>query len=143
MLLLDPREMKLSLVQLPRFNHKLPVIVDAGEDKLGVVTVGYMNNTLDLDCKTWWNNDDGMEDWQHKIIPLPELGYEWYIKGAADSYLLLKVIRKGSEIPKQVFYILEVKTLSFERLHVSVSDMGCGPPRFFASFPPPLSLPTI
>ncbi|CAD6266979.1 unnamed protein product [Miscanthus lutarioriparius] len=148
MLLLDPREMKLTLVklphiELPRFNHKLPVIVDAGEDKLGVVTVGYMNNTLDLDCKTWWNNDDGMEDWQHKIIPLPELGYEWYIKGAADSYLLLKVIRKGSEIPKQVFYILEVKTLSFERLHVSVSDMGFGPPRFFASFPPPLSLPTI
>jgi hypothetical protein len=81
MLLLDPREKKLTLVELPHFCCQLPVIVDAGEDKLGVVTVGARNNTLDLYCKTWWDNDDGAEDWQHKIIPLPELGYQWYIKG--------------------------------------------------------------
>jgi hypothetical protein len=138
MLVLDPLEMQLTVVNLQFLGPWLwPAIVDAGEDKLGIVSVGECKGTLDLFCKTWWNSDDGTEDWEHKIIPLPELGFVWHVVGAIDGYLLLESIQLGL----RVYYILELKTLLFERLRAS--NMGYHSPSFFASFPPPLSLPTI
>ena len=53
---------------------------------------------LDLFCKTWWNSDDGTEDREHKIIPLPELGYVWHVVGAIDGYLLLESIQLGLRV---------------------------------------------
>lgn len=118
MLVLDPREMKPVVVELQfvRARPSLwPTIVDAGEDKLGMVFVyGEHKGTLYLYCKTWWNNNGGAKDWQHKIISLQELGYDWYMLGVADGNL-------GPSTQKIVYYILELKTLLF--LRVGMSDM--------------------
>jgi len=148
MLVLDQRDMKLTVVklQLPQGIGTGLAVVDVGQDKLGMAMGSISNDNrskLDLYCKTWRDNIDGAEDLEHRTIHLPEISYNWYmyIRGAVDGYLLLEVIRQGCQLPNHVYYILKLKTLLFERLHVS--NMGNHPACFYASFPPPLSLPTI
>jgi len=147
MLVLDPHDdMKLSLVELPRIQvtrHQGLAIVDAGEDRLCVIALDYWRHTLALHRRTWRNNGFGPDKWQHKIIPLPEPEYCWYIKGAADGYLLLKAFPWDSSQhqPEALYFTLELKTLLIERL--CVSDHHICHAHLYASFPPPLSPPSI
>jgi hypothetical protein len=147
MLVLDPRDddVKLSLVELPRIlvtRHQGLAIVDAGEDRVCVIAIDYWRHTLALHCRTWRNNGFGPEKWQHKIVPLPEPEYYWYIKGAADGYLLLKAFpRDSSQQPEALYFTLELKTMLIERL--CVSDHHICHAYLYASFPPPLSPPSI
>ncbi|CAL4897841.1 unnamed protein product [Urochloa decumbens] len=147
MLVLDPLEMKFSVAALlldkPVARERL-AIVDAGEDKLGVLTFSYYYRMLDLYCKTWRNNVVCTEDWQYdKTIPLPEHNSSWKISGAGapEGYLLMRAYPRFEQQPKQWYFTLDTKTLLFERMYESGQDVDFD--LLYASFPPPLSPPSI
>ncbi|GJN35475.1 hypothetical protein PR202_gb24256 [Eleusine coracana subsp. coracana] len=79
MLVLDPLDMKFSVVNLPpsiyqgwQAARNERAIVDAGEGRLGLLVFGSDKRCLDLYLKTMGNNGIGTEDWQHyKTIHLP------------------------------------------------------------------------
>uniref|UniRef100_A0A0A9G9W8 F-box domain-containing protein n=1 Tax=Arundo donax TaxID=35708 RepID=A0A0A9G9W8_ARUDO len=149
MLVLNPREMKFSVVDLPPYNLHRAVnlrdraIVDAGGGRLGLLTFDSEGRYLELYSKTMGNID--AEDWQHdKIIPLPDC--HWYVVGAAEGYLVLHGIQRDwftlsmKNLEKQYFTV-ELKTFLVERLCTVHEHIHCAHP--YASFPPPLSLPSI
>ncbi|CAL5068712.1 unnamed protein product [Urochloa decumbens] len=149
-LMLDTRRMKFSVVRIPRFRPiRLQAIVEAGEGRLGLLTIG--DGMLDLYCKAWQDNGaGGAEEWQHeKTIPLPDADSLMYtFSGVGAGYLLLRgfpqdpseLASSSQEVPKIQYFTLEVKTLLMERLCVSNKCIDSA--HLYANFPL-LSLPTV
>ena len=93
--MLDTHKMVFSVVRTPRVRHlRLHAIVEAGEGRLGFLTIG--DGMLDLYCKAWQDNGVSAEEWQHeKTIPIPLLDSDrYYISfcGTSDGYLLIQAI---------------------------------------------------
>ncbi|CAL4905151.1 unnamed protein product [Urochloa decumbens] len=130
-------------------HSRLHAIVDAGEGRLGLLTIG--DDMVDLYCKAWQDNNAGAEEWQHeKTIPLPDAdSLRYTFSGAGSGYLLLQAIPQdpselassSQEVPKIQYFILEVKTLLIERLCLSNKRIDFA--RLYANFLPPLSLPSV
>ncbi|XP_062204215.1 uncharacterized protein LOC133906358 [Phragmites australis] len=146
MLMLDVREMKFSVIDLPPdSNQRYKTIVEAGEGRIGLFVLG--DRELDLYSKTWRDNGVGAKEWRHdNVIPLPNC--HWTIAGAAEGYILLRgILRDYSQFwsfpskPDAHYFTLELKTLLIERLCASKFDIL--PDYLYASFPPPLSPPSI
>ncbi|CAN6361802.1 unnamed protein product [Urochloa humidicola] len=146
-LMLDTRRMEFSAVRAPPVeDRRLVAIVEAGEGRLGLLTIG--DDMLDLHCKAWQDNNDGAEEWQHeKTIPLPDADSLMYtFSGAGSGYLLLQanpseLASSSQEVTKVQYFTLEVKTLLIERLCLSNKSIDSA--HLYANFLPPLSLPSV
>uniref|UniRef100_A0A0A9GUB7 F-box domain-containing protein n=1 Tax=Arundo donax TaxID=35708 RepID=A0A0A9GUB7_ARUDO len=143
-LMLDTRRMEFSIVDLPHVSqHRQNAIVEAGEAKLGLLTL--RGCFFYLYCGTWRDNGVGTEEWQHeKTIPLPD-GLRYAIIGAADGHLLLKgcsgqLDSSGQQMQGQCF-TLKLKTMLVERL--CVLNKHINDAHLYANVPPLLSLPSI
>ncbi|CAN6361803.1 unnamed protein product [Urochloa humidicola] len=151
-LMLDTRRMEFSVVRLPRVGlGRLQAIVEAGEGRLGLLTIGDGMLDLHLHCKAWQDNRaDNAEEWQHeKTIPLPDAGTLRYsFCGVGAGYLLLRgypqerseLASSSQEVPKVQYFTLEVKTLLMERFCLSNKCIDFA--HLYANFPL-LSLPTV
>ncbi|CAN6348005.1 unnamed protein product [Urochloa humidicola] len=144
-LMLDTREMKFSTIDLPPKSAVLnrTAIVDAGEGRLGLLTVG--DGTIDLSCKiVWRSNGAGAEGWQpYKMIPLPKISdgfnYCWCIMDIEGRYISLMTLR--SHCNDQKYFVLDLNTMLLERL--CVPNRTVGPAHLYVSFPPPFSPPSL
>ncbi|TVU49115.1 hypothetical protein EJB05_00407, partial [Eragrostis curvula] len=153
MLMLDPCEMKFSVIAVPPSIHRDGdrAIVDVGENKIGLVTYGSEKLSLELFSTTMRNNSVNIEEWQHdKTIPLELFSttmpdYDQSICGAASGCLVMRCIEKDwYKIPKDPeshFFVVDLKTLLVERLYRFVGSHRSVFP--YASFPPPLSPPSM
>ncbi|CAN6338937.1 unnamed protein product [Urochloa humidicola] len=148
-LMLDTRRMEFSAVRIPRVQlGRLHAIVEAGEERLGLLTIG--DGVLDLYCKAWQDNGaGGTKEWQHeKTVPLPDSdSLRYTFSGVGAGYLLLRGFPRDSselagsqEVPKVQYFTLEVKTLLMERLCLSNKSIDFA--HLYANFPL-LSLPTV
>jgi hypothetical protein len=151
-LLQDIQEMRLSRVEIPTVTGRQPkAIVEAGEGRLGLLAVGdYM---LHLYCKTLQNICSDEEKWHHdRTIPLPKLHCHWRIIDAAMGSVLLQAVPSDSsqvpcswqEMEATQYFTLDLKTFLVERLCLSNKPIEINyRAHLYASFPPPLSLPSI
>ncbi|CAL4897836.1 unnamed protein product [Urochloa decumbens] len=153
MLVQDTLEMRLSRVEIPTVTYcQQKAVVEAGEGRLGLLALG--DCMLHLYSKTLQNICTGAEEWhQDRTIPLPKLDSDWRIIGAAKGYVLLEAVPQDSsqstsspqEIPDPTqYFTLDLKTFLVERLSMSIQPI-CRNNRahLYASYPPPLSLPSI
>ncbi|CAN6329833.1 unnamed protein product [Urochloa humidicola] len=150
MLVLDPRplEMKFSVVALLLDKSVVDrlAVVDAGEDRLGVLILWNGRRNLDLYCKTWRNNVVCAEGWQHdKTIPLPEHNSFWELSdaGAPEGYLLMCASIFSELQLKRRYFTLDLKALLFQRIYESDQLIALDLDLLYTSFPPPLSPPSI
>nr|CAB3462589.1 unnamed protein product [Digitaria exilis] len=147
MLVLDTREMKFSVADLPRESYnRMHSVVDAEEGRLGLlILVG--SRKLLIYSKTWPDNGDGLKDWQcDNVIPLFDCNW-FFSSGGAEGYAVLKAVAQyqnqivGKKSDTQ-YFIVEIKTLLIKRL-CSMKPGTDAPHYLYASFPPPLSLPSL
>ncbi|KAF8692154.1 hypothetical protein HU200_039755 [Digitaria exilis] len=147
MLVLDTREMKFSVADLPRESYnQMHSVVDAEEGRLGLlILVG--SRKLLIYSKTWPDNGDGLKDWQcDNVIPLFDRNW-FFSSGGAEGYAVLKAVALyqnqivGKKSDTQ-YFIVEIKTLMIKRL-CSMKPGTDAPHYLYASFPPPLSLPSL
>jgi hypothetical protein len=147
-LMLDTHRMEFSVVRTPRVHHcRLHAIVEAGEGRLGFLTIG--DGMLDLYCKAWQDNGVSVEEWQHeKTIPIPLPDSDRYsisFCGIGDGYLLLRAILRDSaeleQMPGIHYFTLHLKTSLVERLCLLKKRINCA--HLYANFLPPLSLPSV
>jgi hypothetical protein len=150
MLVLDTIEMKFSMVGLPpESKGKEKVIAEAADNRLGLLILHkceiHLYNKSRRD-----NNDVGAEEWRRdNIIPLPDCYWSISRGGVAEGYVLLRWIPQdqlGSWIitekkPDAQYFTLQLKTLLLERL--CVLNFETNGDYLYASFPPPLSPPSI
>ncbi|CAN6343802.1 unnamed protein product [Urochloa humidicola] len=153
MLMQDEREMRLSRVEIPTVTYRQEkAVVEAGEGRLGLLALG--DCTLHLYSKNLQNICTGAEEWhQDRTIPLPKLDSNWRIIGTAKGYVLLEAVpqdssqltRPSQEIPDATqYFTLDLKTFLVERLSMSNQPISrYNRAHLYASFPPPLSLPSI
>ncbi|CAN6348447.1 unnamed protein product, partial [Urochloa humidicola] len=151
LLVLDTREMKFSIAGLPPNSHgRRRVIFCAGEDMLGLLTLA--KQSLEFHWKTLGGSGFGVEEWHHeKTIPLPDC-YRYTILDASEGYLLLRAaprllswyVNSSQQMPPESqYFTLELKTMVAERLCSSNQTVCHAGAHLYASFPPPLSLPSI
>ncbi|CAN6356514.1 unnamed protein product [Urochloa humidicola] len=144
--MLDTREMKFSVIDLPSNYDTLnsAAIVEVGKDRIGLLTLH--DRTIDLSCKIWRNNGVRIEEWQHyKMIPLPKdsdgFYYSWCIMGAAERYVsLLRSDANGFPVRTECF-VLDLKTMLLEKLCM-LNHMAANA-NIYASFPLPLAPPSL
>ncbi|RLN03805.1 hypothetical protein C2845_PM13G12390 [Panicum miliaceum] len=146
LLVLDTCEMKFSVVDPPPDSlNRQWAVADAGEDRLDLIAIDQC--ALDFYCKTLQNIGLGTDKWRHeKRISLPEINCNWSIIGTAEGCFLLLASPQDffsfrPEMPKAQYFTLEIKTLLVERQCVARRFVYCA--CLYASFPPPLSLPSI
>ncbi|KAL6623444.1 hypothetical protein ACP70R_033323 [Stipagrostis hirtigluma subsp. patula] len=150
MLMLDMRDMKLSVVDLPDESEgQQKTIVEAGKDKLGLLILN--RRMLDLYIKTCQDNSVGIEEWQHDntilLTQLPDC--VWGIDSEAEGYIVLRGLPRDEldawmfpdEKPDVLYVTIDVKTLLIERL--CVLKFETWPVYLYARFLPPLPLPSI
>ncbi|CAL5093109.1 unnamed protein product [Urochloa decumbens] len=146
LLMLDTQGMKFSTIDLPPKNvaSRDDAIVEAGEGRLGLLTLGH--STIDLSCKIICrNNGVSTEGWQHyKTIPLPKedsngFNYHWSIMDAEGRYVSLMAML--FQVSRLEFFVLDLKTMLLERL--CVPNRAIVAARFYASFPPPFAPPSL
>ncbi|CAL4897864.1 unnamed protein product [Urochloa decumbens] len=145
MLVLETREMKFSTVALPpESKYRENALVEVGEGKLGLLILG--ERMLFVYSRTSPNNRHGIEDWRYdNAIPLVDR--RWSFGGGAEGYALLEGVARnpyqilGKKTDTQYFTV-ELKTLSVKRLCATKSDTA-SPDYLYASFPLPLSLPSL
>lgn len=151
-LVLDVREMKFSIIDLPPklTNGSHRAIVVAGEGMLGLLTINKRKVEI---CRRIWPNSGGVgveeSCWQpYKTASLPKgsngKDYGWSSTGAANEAYILMVRRElkssSSECSVQ-FHTLELKTLVLERLRVlDYEDLTI---HIYARFPPLLTPSSI
>ncbi|CAN6338921.1 unnamed protein product [Urochloa humidicola] len=146
-LMLDMREMKFSIFQLPRVSlGPRSIVVDHGEGNLGWLHLR-RNGMLDLYSRTWQDNGVGAgADWHlTRKIPLPDDSLTYSIVGTADDYLLLQAFSKyasSQQTPQARYFTLKLKTLLIEELFVPLNK-SVKNTHLYANFPPPLALPSI
>lgn len=148
-LMLNARDMEISIVEFPQscFGIGQHAIVEAGEGRLGLFTIGDCN--LDLHSKAIGAGGiAGANEWRHdKTIPLLPR-YKWDIINAAEGFLLLKGFPLDHYPPRWIpteipCFTLELKTLLLKRLCMLHLGVVCDALLLYRSFPPPLSLPSI
>ncbi|CAN6361304.1 unnamed protein product [Urochloa humidicola] len=144
--MLDTREMKFSVIDLPSNYDTLSsaAIVEVGKDRIGLLTL--RDRTIDLSCKIWRNNGVGTEEWQHyKMIPLPKdsdgFYYSWCIMGAAERYVSLLRSDANGFPERTECFVLDLKTMLLEKLCM-LNHMAANA-NIYASFPLPLAPPTL
>ncbi|CAN6356988.1 unnamed protein product [Urochloa humidicola] len=151
LLVLDTSEMKFSVAGLPSNSHgRRRVIFHAGEDMLGLLTLA--KQSLEFHWKTLGGSGFGVEEWHHeKTIPLPDC-YRYTILDASEGYLLLRMaprllswyVNSSQQMPPESqYFTLELKTMVAERLCSSNQTVCHAGAHLYASFPPPLSLPSV
>ncbi|CAN6361283.1 unnamed protein product [Urochloa humidicola] len=147
-LMLDTLEMEFISFDLPPNSDGLKcAIVEAGEGRLGLLTLGH--GSIDLFSKIWGNYGFGAEDWHYdKTIPLPKdcdgANYHWRILDASERYLPLLAVRRVShDLQTPILFVLDLKTLLLERLCTLTADNRVSSVHLYASFPPPFALPSI
>ncbi|CAN6334953.1 unnamed protein product [Urochloa humidicola] len=146
-LMLDMREMKFSIFQLPRVSRgPQSVVVEHGEGNLGWLHLRY-SGILNLYSKTWQDNGVGAAaGWNlTRTIPLPDDSLKYKIVGAADGYLLLQAFPKhypSQQTPQARYFTLKLETLLIEELFVSLNK-GVRNTHLYVNFPPPLALPSL
>ncbi|WVZ91233.1 hypothetical protein U9M48_037430 [Paspalum notatum var. saurae] len=149
LVILDPREMKLSVVNHSP-NYKVRAIVEQGAQAIVELVNGSLgfvslvdDDTLELYSKTLRNNAVDTEVWQYdKRIPLPKMDMPcrcWSIKDAADGCLLLQATQWVSHRREFHYFTLDLETFLFKKLCMSSRNISYA--QLYASFPPPLSLP--
>ncbi|CAL4897866.1 unnamed protein product [Urochloa decumbens] len=149
MLVLDTLEMEFSLVDLPpESKGKDKSIVEVAEGRFGLLILDDFK--FHLYSKARRSNGAGAEEWRHdNVIPLPDRYWSISIYGAAEGYVLVRGIpqdqynswKSTEKKPDAQYFTLEVKALLFERL--CVLKFETCPDYLYASFPPPLSPPSI
>ncbi|CAN6351993.1 unnamed protein product [Urochloa humidicola] len=136
--------MKFSIIDLPPKNDawRDDAIVEAGEGRLGLLTLG--DSTIDLSCKIICrNNGVGTEGWQHyKITPLPKedsdgFSYRWFIMDAEGHCVSLIAF----QVNGLKYFVLDLKTMLLERL--CVVNRTVVEAHLYASFPPPFVTPSL
>jgi hypothetical protein len=152
LLVLDTRSMRFSVAGLPPNSHgrRRAIFYAGGDGMLCLLTLA--KQKLELHWKTLGLGDDsgfGVEEWQHdKTIPLPDC-YRYTILDAAEGYLLLRGAPRllssyanssSQQVPESQ---LELKTMVAEKLCSSDQTVCHAGAHLYASFPPPLSLPSI
>ncbi|CAN6338928.1 unnamed protein product [Urochloa humidicola] len=148
MLVLETREMKFSVLALPpESKYRENALVEAGEGRLGLLTLG--ERILYIFSKAAWpnNNGDGVEDWRYdNAIPLADR--RWSFGGGAEGYALLEGIARnpygifGKKAYDTQYFTVEIKTLSLKRLCATKSGTA-SLDYLYANFPLPLSLPSL
>ncbi|CAN6329831.1 unnamed protein product [Urochloa humidicola] len=149
MLVLDTLEMKFSVVDLPPESiGKEKSIVEVAEGRLGLLILGAFE--FNLYSKTRESISAGTEAWRHdNVIPLPERYWSISNGGTSEGFVLIRGIsqdqyhswKSTEKKPDAQYFTLELKTLLFERLRVLKFETS--PDYLYASFPPPLSLPSL
>ncbi|CAL4891719.1 unnamed protein product [Urochloa decumbens] len=145
----DTLEMKfISFDLLPNSDGLKCAIVEAGEGRLGLLTLG--DGSIDRFSKIWGNNGGGAEDWHYdKTIHLPKdcdgANYHWRILDASERYLPLLAIRRVYHDFRTpvLYFVLDLKTLLLERLCTLTADNRVSRVHLYASFPPPFAVPSI
>ncbi|CAD6266966.1 unnamed protein product [Miscanthus lutarioriparius] len=146
-LMLDTHKMEFSVVRTPVLRFRQHAIIEAGEGRLGFLTIG--DGMLDLYCKAWQDNGVSAEEWQHeKTIPIPLPDSDRYsisFCGTGDGYLLIQAIPPDSaeleHMPEIHYFTLHLKTLMVERLCMLNKRVYFA--HLYANFLPPLSLPSV
>ncbi|XP_066359644.1 uncharacterized protein [Miscanthus floridulus] len=146
-LMLDTHKTEFSLVRTPVLRFRQHAIIEAGEGRLGFLTIG--DGMLDLYCKAWQDNGVSAEEWQHeKTIPIPLPDSDRYsisFCGTGDGYLLIQAIPTDSaeleHMPEMHYFTLHLKTLMVERLCMLNKRVYFA--HLYANFLPPLSLPSV
>ncbi|CAN6334956.1 unnamed protein product [Urochloa humidicola] len=149
MLVLDTFQMKFSIVDLPREGSgKDKCVVEVAEGGLGLLILDDFK--FSLYSMTRRDNGAGAEEWRHdNVIPLPHCHWSISRGGAAEGYVLVRGIPRDQlhswsfpeKKPDAQYFTLELKTLLFERLCVLKFETSHD--YLYASFPPPLSPPSI
>ncbi|CAL4905176.1 unnamed protein product [Urochloa decumbens] len=145
MLVLETREMRFSVVDLPpESKYRENALVEAREGRLGLLILGEC--MLFVYSRTSPNNSHDVKYWQcDNAIPLVDR--RWSFGGRAEGYALLEgVARNPDQILRKKmvthYFTVELKTLSVKWLCATKSDTA-SPHYLYASFPLPLSLPSI
>ncbi|CAL4897862.1 unnamed protein product [Urochloa decumbens] len=152
MLMLDMREMRFSMVDLPPgCEDGYKAVVEAMEDRVGLLILG--ENTLDLYSKTLRNIGDRVKDWRHdRRIRLAD-DYHWlFAGGVVEGYTLLEGLRRDKykvwescpdkePAPNAHYFTVEIKTLVVKQL--CLLKLTPQPDFLYASFPPPFAPPRI
>ncbi|KAL6623480.1 hypothetical protein ACP70R_033359 [Stipagrostis hirtigluma subsp. patula] len=143
MLELDIREVRFSVVHVPAVcRYPKTNIVELGEGRPGLLTARASWSGLELYRKMCRGNGVGAEEWQYdRTISLPEYHSLWII-GAAGGYILFGGISRypfRSSTEEKNLFTLDLKTFLVERLGTVKFKYHS----LYASYPPPLSLPSI
>ncbi|CAN6334962.1 unnamed protein product [Urochloa humidicola] len=155
MVMLDLREMKFSVVNLPPGSEQRgKVIVETMESRVACLLI-HGENMLDLYSMAWPQDNGGVGviDWRHdNVIPLSD-DYRWsfaYDALAVEGYALLlgfprEKCQAWKDCPEKSTnthcFTVELKILLVEQLCVLKS--GAYPNFLYASFPPPFAPPSI
>lgn len=148
----DDDDMKFSIVELPDelFDRLHFAVVEAAAkgSRLGLLALG--DGTLEFYSKSM---QDGAGTGEWTSNPLPSGYLVLYISagGAAEGYILMRAMlldqlcllanESDDKKPDAHYFALEVRTLLLQRLCVLKFKTRYDFP--YASFPPPLSLPSI
>lgn len=162
MLVLDMREMKFSIVNLPieSFGFDHLKVFEIQEGRLGLLLLVADHCMLRLYSRAWEgsnNNGAATEEWRHDKTVAIMQGYSWMLAGQDKGYVLLRGIpidqyhllwdcNLPDEEEKKLeahYFAMDLKTLLVERLCVLKLNFHDSRRFLYASFPPPLSLPSI
>jgi hypothetical protein len=150
MLVLDTREMQFFVISdIPHksYGQSKLVVEAAGEGRLGLLLL--LEDKLELYSRAWQGNNGGVvvpepadQEWRHdKTIPM--FAGLWNLSGTANGYAFLRWLpRDHVELWAEAHYFtVDLKTLLVERL--CVLEFSNVSKFLYASFPPPLSPPTV
>ncbi|CAN6356978.1 unnamed protein product [Urochloa humidicola] len=153
MFMLDMREMKFSIVDLPVAGSKLQgrAIVEVLEDRVGLLVLG--EYTLDLYSKSLPDISISAKDWRHDHTICLFDDYHWSFTGGVvegyaplygvlrDEYRVWVESDHKKEKPNKHCFTVELETFLIEELCKLKFDVR--PDFLYASFPPPFATPSI
>lgn len=147
MLVLDTREMKFFVVSdIPeKSNGRSKIVVEAaGEGRLGLLLL--LEDKLELYSRAWQGNNNGGvvvdQEWRHDKTVRMFAGL-WNLSGTTNGYAFLRWLPRDhvQRWEEAHYFTVDLKTLLVERL--CVLEFINVPKFLYASFPPPLSPPTV
>ncbi|KAE8769355.1 hypothetical protein D1007_59052 [Hordeum vulgare] len=132
--------MEFSVVKLPPPPLWQVAIVEAGQGRLGMLTVDLTKRDAQRLLYAVHSQDgNGADQWQSRpVIPLPE-NYRYCIRGVAGGYLLLIGFPKENR-PMVDYFTLDLQTFQVEWF-CETGDYPNG--HLYADLPPSLSPPTL
>ncbi|CAN6334959.1 unnamed protein product [Urochloa humidicola] len=155
MLMLDVREMRFSMVDLPpgSEDNRHTAVVEVMEDRVGLLIL-VDNALLDLYSKTLQDIGDRAKDWRHDYRIRLADDYLWFFAtGVAEGYTLIQGFRRDEyqvwescpekkPAPNAHYFTVEVETLVIKQLCVLKFNQH-HPDFLYASFPPLFAPPRI